>query len=373
MFWLAVLAGALIGTPAWADGQVDSPAKKPPVTPAAAPSSETAEPADTGDLKTSVARPGDGVIKGSNVNVRGRPTLKSEVVSQLQAGDRVNVLEEITLTKPPVGEPGKWLKIKLPKGRPVWVHSLYVDGTTRAVKATRLNLRSGPGENYSVLGRIPQGTVVNLLETKDQWLKIEPPADAYAFLAASLVDLTPVAPPPAVVAQPPPAEPPVTSPPPTETKIEDSLPTVAETQPPTEAVMPPDTTMPIPTETAPPTAVVPPPADVTMPPTETTPPPAVTTAPPTELATPPSDAPLPKRTVIREGIVKRSVSIQAPTEFALESLDTRRTINYLYSPSSNIFLLDFKGQRIQVTGEEGLDVRWPRTPVLTVETLKSVP
>lgn len=78
----------------------------------------------------------------------------------------------------------------------------------------------------------------------------------------------------------------------------------------------------------------------------------------------------PKRVVTREGIVRRSVSIQAPTFFVLESLDTGKAINYLFS--TNIALRDFKGRHIVVTGEELLDERWPNTPVITIEKTNSI-
>jgi hypothetical protein len=78
--------------------------------------------------------------------------------------------------------------------------------------------------------------------------------------------------------------------------------------------------------------------------------------------------------VSREGVVKRSVSVQAPTVFTLAALDTGRTINYVYSATnSNVVLKDFFGQRVIVTGEELLDERWPNTPVITVDTIEAVP
>ena len=103
---------------------------------------------------------------------------------------------------------------------------------------------------------------------------------------------------------------------------------------------------------------------IAPPPTATTP--AVPTGPPPEEI-------LVKRVVSREGIVKRSVSIQAPTYFSLQSLDTGKTINYLYSPATNLVLKDFSGKRIVVTGEEMLDERWPNTPVINVDSLQPVP
>ena len=126
----------------------------------------------------------------------------------------------------------------------------------------------------------------------------------------------------------------------------------------------------------------PPPAEPLTPPVPPTPPPTPVVVappplpPPTVVVTPPppaEDAPPVKRTVIREGIVKGSVSIQAPTYLVLRSLDNNKTINYLHSPDTNIVLKGFQYQRVLVTGEELLDERWPNTPVINVESIVSVP
>ena len=80
-----------------------------------------------------------------------------------------------------------------------------------------------------------------------------------------------------------------------------------------------------------------------------------------------------KKIVSREGVLRGSVSIQAPTYFELRSLDTGKTIDYVFSPSTNLVLKEFKGKRVIVTGEELLDERWQHTPVIVVDTLQTVP
>ena len=80
-----------------------------------------------------------------------------------------------------------------------------------------------------------------------------------------------------------------------------------------------------------------------------------------------------RKVVSREGVLRGSVSIQAPTYFELRSLDTGKAINYVFSPSTNLVLREFKGRRVIVTGEEVLDERWHKTPVLVVEELQTVP
>ena len=64
-----------------------------------------------------------------------------------------------------------------------------------------------------------------------------------------------------------------------------------------------------------------------------------------------------------------TVSIQAPTRYALVSPETRKTINYLYTTSTNLDLSQYKGMRIIVKGEEGLDERWRNTPVITIHEI----
>jgi len=61
----------------------------------------------------------------------------------------------------------------------VWVDSKFIDATAKTVTPKKLNLRGGPGENYSVSGVIEKGAVVNEVGAKDNWTKIEAPASAY--------------------------------------------------------------------------------------------------------------------------------------------------------------------------------------------------
>jgi hypothetical protein len=77
-----------------------------------------------------------------------------------------------------------------------------------------------------------------------------------------------------------------------------------------------------------------------------------------------------KRIVIREGVVKRTVSIQAPSYFELESKQTGRIIVYLHPKNPDLKIKPFLDHRVFVTGEEYLDERWPRTPILDVHTIE---
>lgn len=302
-----------------------------------------------------IVHPGPAVAIEKNVNVRGQPALNSEIVTRLKRGDLVTVLEEVTTPKPREAEITKWAKIALPSSAQVWVSSLYVDADNKTVKATQLRLRSGPGENYSTLGMIKKGTAIKELETKGDWIKIDAPPESFGFVAAHLLTNVPAT---DIAAARPPAAPAPAAPPPTPITVAPPE-TVAPAQPITPAaeVKPPETNAP----------AAPPPGDKVAEAPPPTPPPPVPVPPPDY-----EEVTLVKRVVSREGFVRNTVSIQAPSYFKLESLDTKRTINYIHSPTTNILLRDFYGKRIIITGEEVLDERWPNTPVINVESITTV-
>lgn len=325
------------------------------------------------------------VVTQETVNVRGKASLTGEVVTHLKRGEKVVVLEEITVPNPKPDEPSKWSKIELPANTPVWVFADYVDAATKTVKARRLNLRGGPGENYSVVGRLQRGDAVKQIRTVESWMEIEAPPGAYAFVASMLLNRETPVPEPVAKAAAAPATPAVAAPA-AVPKSEPASPPAAAS--PTEVVPPPVETS-LATEAAPVPA-----ADVVVKPAETTPAapaPAVAAVPPPSAQVEPeptapsdaeteSDEPLPRRIVRREGIVRGTFSIQAPTYFEMRSLDSRRVVNYLHLTQPlldkvGITLKEFQdwvGRAVIVTGEEAIDPRWPKTPVIEVETLKLV-
>jgi len=275
------------------------------------------------------------VVKKNRVNVRAQATPDSEVITQLKKGETVTVLEEIAARKPKRGEPTTWARIQLPPNTPVWVYAPYIETTNNSVNIKRLNLRAGPGERFSIIGRIDRGTTVKQIRTTDNWMEIEAPPNAYAFVAAEMLEKSAASTPPQLAATttpPAPAQPPPT----VETVKPETAPAVA-----TEPV-------PAPTQAAAP--VAPEPAPTT----------AVETA-------------APKRVVSREGTVVVSRSIQAPTSYALEHRESRRTVNYLHSESEDIDLKRFAGKKVIVMGEELIDHRWVNTPIIEVESIRLLP
>jgi len=296
-----------------------------------APAVKKADAAST--IKSEPLIAGPATVVASNVNVRGQAKLNSEVVTKLTKGDAVTVLEEVTLKNSKADEPSAWAKIILPAKAHAWVNTSFIS-TNKTVSPKKLNLRTGPGENYSVIGTLVKGDAVKEVSAKDGWTQIEAPATAFAFVAAAY--------------------------------LKNEAPTIPAGAPtPVEPTLPPLVTEAVETNT------IVPPGEVTVVATNATPVAEATTPPVAPPVAPVvKDEPPPKRIVEREGIVHSTVSIQAPTHYELVSPETGKPIDYLYTSSHYLDLSRYKGLRIIVTGEEGLDDRWPTVPVITIQKIQ---
>ena len=223
--WL--ILGAMIATSAVAQNNTNTPNTLPPIpapSPAVEPAPSTpapaAEPAPSAapvkHKKHKAAAPAKAITEptvalvpgpaevAANINARGQAGLKGEVVAHLKKGEAVTVLGQIDLDKHKAGEPAQWAKIALPSSTHAWVKTSYIDATSKTVLPKKLNLRAGPGENFSVLGVVERGTAVNVITTKGDWMQIDPPGNSYAFVAAMYLkqEVTATAPAPTPVPEP---------------------------------------------------------------------------------------------------------------------------------------------------------------------------
>jgi uncharacterized protein YgiM (DUF1202 family) len=353
-----------------------------PSAPAATPEAPAAKPAHkhkakakhaekTPVTKTSVILdpPVSATVKCEVLDVRGQPNFVGEVVGHVKKGDTVTVLEEITYSHGHLNEPTNWSRISLPTNVPVWVDADFIDDSN-AVKVKKLNLRGGPGENYSVVGRLEKGTPVSIVTKKEGWLQIDTPTNAYAFVASQYLDKSAALPPPtglAVASAPAPT--------PTPAPVVVNVPAEAPAPAPAATAPPP---APAPTPTAPaPTTQSEQDQELAALHRATAPEPA--TAPPAPAPTPePAVQPSPvaegaPRIITREGFVHRAHNIQAPSSFELHDIRTGVLTEYLQPPDGNKKFKMYIGTRVHITGTEFLDPSWPDTPVLHVQTVDLMP
>jgi len=330
----ALALGMLLTASLTAQTNSSAPATSP--APAAKPAAKQApaRPA-LAEPKVSLV-PGSATVNGTRVNLRARSTIMSEVLGQFKKGETVTVLEQVENKWAKGRDPKQWARIALPADKACWVFAAFVN-SSNVVTASRLNLRGGAGENYSILGRLPKGTTVKPVTTKGEWMQIEPPEVATAYVAAMFLKQDADA-----IAAAEPVETPVLEPASTN-EITEVEPVVAEA---VEVLSTNDTSTSDELE-----AFL-----ASMEAGETN----------------DTEEPLPPRIVMREGIVHNATSIQAPSHYSLLGLETRRNINYLYTTSTNLDLNRWNGLHVIVTGEESLDERWPNTPVLKLQRIQVV-
>ncbi len=308
--------------------------------------------------------PGDAEVATEHVNVRGQAGVKGEVIAHLKKGDKVTVIAEITLDKHKADEPAQWAKIALPADVKVWVNAKFVDAANKVVSAKKLNVRGGAGENYSVLGVLEQGAPINQVSAKGDWLQIDAPTNAYAFVAASLLKPSATPTEPVATAVTPTPTPTLDNPP-----VTPAIPAVPTTTN-TLADAPPIVTTPVATVPDSNTAAVTPPV---TPVADSNAVAAVT--PPTNaipVVAADEETNLPPRIVTHEGIVHPVRSIIAPTYYQLDDQVSGREINYLYTTTTNLDISHYKGLHVIVTGEESLAARWKDTPLLTIQRIQVV-
>jgi Membrane proteins related to metalloendopeptidases len=125
-------------------------------------------------------------VTASVLNVRAGPGTHYAIITKVPRNTRLTVQKQ----------QGSWLAVRLPNGLTGWVSNQYVQpvdtpapsqanaghpptgGTTPTTKiatvtASRLNVRSGPGTQYTVIHSLPNGTQVAVLEERGSWWLVQ--------------------------------------------------------------------------------------------------------------------------------------------------------------------------------------------------------
>lgn len=117
-------------------------------------------------------------VLGDRVNLRNAPGEESDVVGQANYGEK---LQALTLQE-------KWVEVKPPADLATWVYSplLFED---KEVRAPELNVRSGPGTQFIVLGELKRGDPVKVVESMEDWRKIEVPDAVTLWISRDFVQI----------------------------------------------------------------------------------------------------------------------------------------------------------------------------------------
>jgi SH3-like domain-containing protein len=117
-------------------------------------------------------------VKTDTLNVRERPTTKSDLLWQVYKNEPLEVLERDR----------RWLRVRDFEGYEGWVYAPLTDGEpTVIVTAPVANVRSGPGTDHAVTYTAPRGVAFLLLRTQKQWLEVQHDDGARGWIHESLL------------------------------------------------------------------------------------------------------------------------------------------------------------------------------------------
>lgn len=116
-------------------------------------------------------------VLGDRVSLRAGPDINSELLDRVMKDDQLVWL----------GETNGWFAVQLPDTIDLWVAEEYVE--EGKVTTPRLNVRSGPNLNYSVVCVVSEGDRLTERDTYNGWIKIAPPAGSRAWISAEFAEL----------------------------------------------------------------------------------------------------------------------------------------------------------------------------------------
>lgn len=103
-------------------------------------------------------------VAANNARMHASAGEKSPVLWTLGVGYPLSVLED----------QGDWLKVKDFAGDTGWVATRLIDRTPHViVKDDLVDIRSGPGKRFKLVGRANNGVVFQTLKTKNKWIKVK--------------------------------------------------------------------------------------------------------------------------------------------------------------------------------------------------------
>lgn len=117
------------------------------------------------------------VLKNS-VNLRAQPVPTAEVVGQVAAND---ILISKSMNK-------EWVELVPPTNVDFWVFGDFVkDGVIKSQQ--KVNIRSGAGINFAIVGKLAPGDKVVPRGTMTEWARIAPPENCSVWVSRTLVEV----------------------------------------------------------------------------------------------------------------------------------------------------------------------------------------
>lgn len=129
-----------------------------------------------------------GEVNADNINIRSDSTLSALVICTVKKGERLEVTLELY----------DWYKIRLPKNSPSYVKKglaecfNFAQNSKTCLNAKilkdRVNVRLKSSESSPIIGKVNKDEVVNVLEDRGNWLKIEPVANSSGWIHKKFIN-----------------------------------------------------------------------------------------------------------------------------------------------------------------------------------------
>jgi SH3-like domain-containing protein len=117
-------------------------------------------------------------VRGETVNMRQGPSTGTEVLWELGRGYPLRV----------IARKGDWLHVRDFEGDQGWVSRPLTSRTPHhIVKSKVANVRSGPGTQYRIVGKVEYGTVLRTEQTTAQWVKVRREGGQRGWISRSLL------------------------------------------------------------------------------------------------------------------------------------------------------------------------------------------
>ena len=116
--------------------------------------------------------------KGKGANIRSAPSLDSEVLRAVPTGYPLMIL----------AQQDNWTQVQDFRDREGWVYSrLLNENSTVVVKVGKGNLRSGPSLRDDITAKIDYGTVMQVEEVQEDWVKVSSQAGLVGWLHKEVI------------------------------------------------------------------------------------------------------------------------------------------------------------------------------------------
>ena len=89
-----------------------------------------------------------------------------------------------------LGEEFGWVKIEVPSATFSWISADFVErgeGNQGTVTANRVNIRAGSGTDFDILGQANSGDRIEIVDEVQGWYKISPPAGTMAWIRSDYI------------------------------------------------------------------------------------------------------------------------------------------------------------------------------------------